>query len=70
MDRVWPYRQSICAHVCAQGPFQVGTEPEAERQGGTGQGLGLESKGQLFPTSVDLNPTFQVAMKVYLSKYK
>lgn len=39
-DRVWPYRQGICAHVCEQGPFQVGTEPGAEGQGRSRPGSG------------------------------
>lgn len=55
---MWPYRQSTCAHVSEQGPFQVGTEPEGREKGGADQDLGLESKGQLFPTSLDSNPTF------------
>lgn len=53
VDRVWPYRQGICAHVCEQGPFRLGQSQEQRDRGGAGQDLGLESKGKLFPTSLD-----------------
>lgn len=47
--------------------YKGGTEPGAEAEGRTGQGLGLES-GQLFPRLLDLSQAFQIAVKVCLSR--